>query len=418
MTTSASVDEPKQGGWSLHDCIWYALGVFAIGVPLSVTIAQPFSFVVALIWLVALARGDRSGNPFSVSIAAFVGAVIFASILGVDPAKSFSKLYRFLSLAVVFALPVVLSAGAEDRDRRLRLVVLLFLGGATLKAGYDVVRMTWAMLHLDTFETASEGIETATSPLRVLYAKGNMRDPQMYLTGLCLLLGLMLHRPVGVGRGWIALGLVVQTAALLLHFKRGAWFAAAAAIILVLLLARNRRALVVLTICIVAACFLPQVRGRIMLLKEEFDPEQGGRFPLWTEVAPPLIQDHPMGMGWKAVRHEHFTEVTQNVQPKLNHLHNNVLQMLLELGWLGLAAWLAWFGTVFAVMARSVRAERGAGGLRAAVAVGILGAFAGLFLNGLVEYNFGDSEIFMLMCLLMGLSAHLATSHGAERKGS
>ena len=41
----------------------------------------------------------------------------------------------------------------------------------------------------------------------------------------------------------------------------------------------------------------------------------------------------------------------------------------------------------------------------AGIALGVLGAFCAVMLNGVVEYNFGDAEIFMVLCFLMAMSA-------------
>jgi O-antigen ligase len=111
-------------------------------------------------------------------------------------------------------------------------------------------------------------------------------------------------------------------------------------------------------------------------------------------------------MGTAAPTNDDFRRVSKRVELKLNHLHNNPLQVLLETGWLGLTAWLIWIATVFRLMLRNLTAAGQAAWPRAA-ALAILGSFLGLMLNGLVEYNFGDSEILMLLCLLMGAAEAL-----------
>ena len=40
-----------------------------------------------------------------------------------------------------------------------------------------------------------------------------------------------------------------------------------------------------------------------------------------------------------------------------------------------------------------------------ALAAGVLCAVVGLLPNGMVEYNFGDTEILLLYCMLAGLAA-------------
>ena len=100
-----------------------------------------------------------------------------------------------------------------------------------------------------------------------------------------------------------------------------------------------------------------------------------------------------------------FLEFLFLIQPKLNHLHNNDLQLRLELGWAGVAAWLAWMLTGLGVMWLTFRRAVRHATPDAGLAYGLLGGFLALQLNGLVEYNFGDAEIFMLFNLLLGLAA-------------
>ena len=83
-------------------------------------------------------------------------------------------------------------------------------------------------------------------------------------------------------------------------------------------------------------------------------------------------------------------------------MHNNLLQVTLETGLPGSIAWSIWMITAFVVMARRLDGRERS--MRARLNVGVLCAFAGLMLNGAVEYNFGDTEILMLFSFLMGCS--------------
>jgi O-antigen ligase len=153
----------------------------------------------------------------------------------------------------------------------------------------------------------------------------------------------------------------------------------------------------------IGAAFLPPVQTRLRLIQEEFQIRTGGRYALWSTVAPALLREYPLGMGWRSVTHEDLLKHGVPVQKKLNHLHNNVLQVRLETGWLGLAAWLAWMGAVFVWLARGYRRACAEHSPWAGPALGVLTGFTALHFNGLVENNFGDGEVFMLMNLLMGI---------------
>ncbi len=267
--------------------------------------------------------------------------------------------------------------------------------------------MPWSYHQARNAHAALVEAGTITKALRppTLFDMGNMRDPQMYMVSLSLLVGWLLYRKPGRRLGWWWLAAVLNTAAFVLHFKRGAWLAFLVSAGLLALAARRRRVMVMLLVAVACAFALPQVRQRMGLLRDEMRIKTGGRYVLWTRIAPPMLHDYPWGMGWKAVRHEDFTQYDQRIQPKLNHLHNNALQLRLELGWAGVAAWLAWMLTGLVVMWRILRTAVRQATPEAGLAYGLLGGFLALQLNGLVEYNFGDAEIFMLFNLLLGLAA-------------
>jgi O-antigen ligase len=208
----------------------------------------------------------------------------------------------------------------------------------------------------------------------------------------------------------MALGL--NAIGLILHFKRGAWFSFLLSVGVMSWLARRRKIVMAVVLCAAALTFVPQVRGRLELLKDEWSDDQGGRHVLWTKVAPAMLKQYPMGIGFKATKHEDFLPYAAYVQPKLDHLHNNLLQVTLELGSAGLAAWLGWMGVTFWMLYKTFRDQTGEA---AQLALGALGAFYGLMFNGMVEYNFGDSEILMLLCFLMGLSCVMYWKQQAER---
>ena len=85
----------------------------------------------------------------------------------------------------------------------------------------------------------------------------------------------------------------------------------------------------------------------------------------------------------------------------MNHLHNNPLQITAELGWPGL---LVWSGLMLSALWFAWQRWRRRAGL---VELAGFGMLFGLMVNGLVEYNFGDLEIFMLLCVATGMANRL-----------
>ncbi len=292
---------------------------------------------------------------------------------------------RFHRLLFAGLLFVMGDLGASRGKAAIHLPVIAFCAGAMTLAIYDLFRIP---------AQVSRGIAWPDT--------GNMRDPQFYLVAICLLVGMLLIRSAARWRPFMILALLPTAAGLVLHLKRGVWIALFLALLLFAGLSRRWKILLLLGLCGAAAFALPQVRGRAAAARSWFDPDEGGRYLLWTEVAPRLIREYPLGMGWCAPRHEDLLVYSSKVQPGLRHLHNNALQILAELGWAGLAAWLAWMAVALRVAWRGFRSRTEEDPLHW-VGLGVFCAFCGLLVNGMVEFNFGDSEILMLCAFLFGL---------------
>ena len=109
-----------------------------------------------------------------------------------------------------------------------------------------------------------------------------------------------------------------------------------------------------------------------------------------------MARDHPLvGVGPANVAHAYLRYHPTRPQP---HLHNNVLQLAVERGLPGLAAWLA----VLFVLGLGASRARAEAPLELAPVVA-LGAIAALLVAGMFEYNFGDSEVAMTFLLLTSL---------------
>ena len=92
--------------------------------------------------------------------------------------------------------------------------------------------------------------------------------------------------------------------------------------------------------------------------------------------------------------------------PATPHLHNNVLQIAAERGLPCLAWWLWWVAAAMGDALREARAARaGPRSARSRCLVAVMVA-------GLFEYNFGDSEILMLLLIVCALPYALRRERG------
>lgn len=296
------------------------------------------------------------------------------------------RIHRLILFGVMWVIPASFPASMGKGGTSSVLSLLTaFILGATLNAFADWFRFSWQ-------------VSGGESWIQV----GSMRDPQLYFVALCLLAGLWMHPRFQPWTPFLATGTLILGVSFLLHAKLGS--ALALGVGLATLFGRMGRArlLVVFAAAVGLSLAVPAVLERV--LDVHFDVGVGGRWALWTQAAPALLLEYPWGVGWCAVTHEMLAAHTV-VQEHLNHLHCTPLQIALETGWPGLLLWFLWMKSAWTLMKR-----KGAWGpeepgyvLQAAT----WGSFSGLLVNGLVEYNFGDTEILMLYGFLMGVGLTL-----------
>ena len=136
------------------------------------------------------------------------------------------------------------------------------------------------------------------------------------------------------------------------------------------------------------------------------DPSSSLRVQV-ARIAAGRVLLHPLlGHGMDAV-HEHWNEWGFPGTDML-HAHSTPIQLAFDRG---LPALFFWLWLMFAFCKIAVRAEHywrasdntGAQGL----ALGIIGALAGFLASSLVNYNFGDSEVALLVWWMMGAAVIL-----------
>jgi O-antigen ligase len=362
------------------------LGLIALGLwilPVSNAVGQVPLYLASVYWLVQALRGRMPvcwrTQGF---LLAFAALILLSLPFAVHPQMGIDKLNRLL----IFPLAGAVTAAClqrSDPSHGIALLALSLIGGVCLRGLYDLVKFP--------VEIFGQGVD--------FEHVGNMTSPQFYLMGLMLLLGLRAFRPEWLGRGfWWMLPLVLN--GFLLHQKRGVWLAGLVVIGLWTLWMRHWKILLGLTAVAVLAAMLPFVQHRLERLQEVVGRNHGGRSTLWLEVAPRLIPEYPWGMGYNGTTYEDFREAIPSevhLEKGLRHLHNNLLQIRLELGWQGLTLWTLWMAT--ALWAAFRRSPSPDAALRHTLGFALLA----LLLNGMVEYNFGDSEILKTYLVLFGM---------------
>ena len=198
--------------------------------------------------------------------------------------------------------------------------------------------------------------------------------------------------------------------ALALTVTRASWIGFAVSVAVMLLMSVSRR-----TLLIAAGCAIPLVLGGLFFLQEKRnvglldanDQSTSWRETVWEEGVSLLFRSPRhllVGVGMDSIK-GHWREwgLFDNGRQPIGHMHSNLLQIALERGVPALVAWLVLMGIYAFTLLRIMRAPVALPEARG-LALGAFGGLAGFLISGLVHYNWGDSEVAMVLYFIMGLA--------------
>lgn len=377
---------------TLEQWAFGALLATVSSIAFSIALGQLFAGLAFLLFLIGIARGRITPRvPAIVWLsAAFTVVAVVTSWKGGGVCGLWGRTGKLLWFMLI---PV--TASLACRSGRAEKMLWAFLSGCTVLALKDLIGNP-----IRAWRNPSPDYLTA------LIDKGSMTDGQMLMLGLVVGVVLIVT-PLKEGRrpaGWQVGLLATLGAGLLIGFKRGSWFCALLLVGIVLLANFHWRVWLLMALITVAFFSLPPVQTRMGQLKKELNRDSGGRLTMWCRVAPFLIHERPEGVGYGCLTNRMMRYACRKVEANRNHLHANWAQVLVETGWLGLGLYLVWMGKALADGIQWVRLTRAGPSSERVVATSVLLVLGGLLLNGLVEYNFGDTEMMFVYAVAMGLA--------------
>jgi hypothetical protein len=194
----------------------------------------------------------------------------------------------------------------------------------------------------------------------------------------------------------------LMISSLLLNLKRGPWLGVFIGLTAyAVVFARRLIAPLAIAACTLAIS-VPPLRERILDSYQHFTI-QGGRSTIWRIGAELLLQ-FPLGVGYH--NSGILREFAPEIPKELKHFHNNLINIGAETGWLGVLLFI-WF--IFGVLRLSFGNRRDP--LCVAIGCGVLS----WQVAGLGEYNFGDSEVTILVWMMLGILIQKATVSGTSQ---
>jgi putative inorganic carbon (HCO3(-)) transporter len=221
------------------------------------------------------------------------------------------------------------------------------------------------------------------------------------------------HLALTLGRAWpfvlagalsrrplLALAAVPIGLAVLLTFSTGGWVGAAIASVVVVGVMGYRRLAVRLGGAMVLVLLLVSGLAAGGMLPERLNPlrQTGGfRLDLWLSSLA-MLRDHPLfGVGPDNFVYQYqqiYLRQGASAEPNLSHPHNWLLNMWLELGVLGLGAFV-WLVVRF--LRRALTQPR------SWVVAGAMGAMADMLAHGLVDNSYFLVDLAFLFWLILSL---------------
>ncbi len=229
---------------------------------------------------------------------------------------------------------------------------------------------------------------------------------------LALAVGLFVALPQKRSKWGLLLFLAIagMVGALVLTVTRASWLAFAISSALILLLSAGRR-----TVLLAAALAIPLIMAGLIVLHQKrdvgfFDQQDQStswRETVWREGFQLLISKPRhllVGIGMDSIK-SHWREwgMFDNGRLPWGHMHSNPLQIALERGVPALIVWLGLLFVYGRTIWRLLRQRAALHWIECGLLLGALGGLVGFFISGQVHYNWGDSEVIMILYFVMGL---------------
>jgi O-antigen ligase len=368
---AALIWQPRMGPLLIGTALPFYFFARQLVGPLSVS---PPGLTLLLAWLGTAVQGLRGAivlrpprSTYDAPLALFLAAALFGLLVSEYPLLSARELRALIFEPVLFFWLVLCLPGSA------RLALGGFLTAATLVASAAIVQVAFGI-----GGTEAEGVRRA----QAWYPSPNH---------MALMLGrawpfLLAFAIARVRLAWLPALLVGL--AVLLSFSTGAWLGGAIATLVTLAALGQRRLALGAGVVLGAGLLLTSGLAIVGALPERLNPlrQTGGfRVDLWLSSLQ-MVRDHPLfGVGLDNFVYQYQAYVREGAvaEPNLSHPHNWILNVWLEMGLAGLAAFI-W------LVVRCTQRVRGprVGAKHSWLLAGAAGAIADTLVHGFIDNSY------------------------------
>ena len=385
----------KQSFPIIDKILIFTLFLFTASSMFSISISQVSAGVGGFFWLLRSHLTDTWKEqrwPLGIPFVLFVLACLIAVVNAYDVNYSYSSLKKLLEFLIFFwVLNCV-------RDNNLRnSLSLILITSATLAGLFGLCQYWQEFLSIQKF---SIFITTENRPEGTLSTYMTFAGLLM-LAGVIALAKILFQKPT---HKWLLGSIGIITLSLLLNLSRQAWFGFLIALIFLVFFWRKKILLLIpimLLVIYVASPLSVQQRAKSTLSGE--DRTFTMRTALW-KGGWKIFKDYPLtGCGFRCVDlvNSQYPDPTGYIA-RFRGMHNNLIQVAVDTGILGVTAWLGiWFYFFRFLYHKAITLEKNAN--ERWVILGSAAAMLAFLAAGFFETNFYDSEVAMLLYFIMAL---------------
>jgi len=337
-------------------------------------------------------------NTFTTGTLLFLATFFIGATLGINPAKSFETVHKYLTFLIIFPLGIMALSIADIRK-----LLHVFITGASFCAVYGIGKHF--LLHQDRIDS---------------FSGDKMVFGGMLMVSLILIFAFLAYAPKNYWF-WTAFGLVFW--ALLLTETRGAWVGALTGF-MIFIFHWNKKWLLIGALFLLGLFFvLPKdYQERIKSIPDisysytehmKYGKDDGKirnatnpRLLIWV-AGVQIIKDFPFGVGQGNIEdiYPKYRIDNKDIEPTVPHLHNNFLQITAQNGWFGLVVYLFWIFAFYFEAFRFKSAEAEANQLNWAIVC----IFSAVLVWGITEYTFSH-QFMNILFFLLGLQVNIWTT--------
>lgn len=365
--------------------IWYSILVFSGSLIFSIAIGQTLAIILMLLFITKkIVYGDYSfvKNPVNIPFLCFVTGRLLSVFLSTNFQSSYPSLYKEIVIYFLFFVLV------NEIDIKNKSKAALLLQVIILSALVAAIRGIIIYIFIDKARI--------TSTTSGYYTLG------MFLTAV-FSLSLMIgnHKEIFLKRfiWWIVNFILV--AAILLTFDRMHWIAMTVSVIIAGIVKERKFLIVYFVLAGGAVLLYPQLLERIMMVINDMNISE--RQIIW-KGAGMLFWNHPVfGFGTRTFN-EIFPLYNQMVDKGTSSWHNDILQVYMESGILGLIALIYFIYSLLRNGIKAIKNFKNNGDLfYKDITSGLLLAFIAFLVGGFLL----DPILAMLFLIVVSLIALL-----------